>query len=78
MRAKGTPDADDDEIDEVQFEQVTRAVHAIIDGEAARLGGDTRRIAIGGNSQGGPVRSRCVPGTAMCQALGGKVLYSVG
>jgi predicted esterase len=43
------------QIDEAHLELVTREVHAIIDAEAARLGGDTTRIALGGNSQGGTV-----------------------
>lgn len=44
-----------DLIDEKHLASVTRQVHAIIDSEAARLDGDTTRIAIGGNSQGGTV-----------------------
>ena len=44
-----------DVLNEVHLAQVTRAIHAIIDNEAAKLGGDTRRIGLGGNSQGGTV-----------------------
>ena len=51
----GTMDADADEIDEVHLHQVTRAMHALLDEEAELLGGNTTRIAIGGNSQGGTV-----------------------
>lgn len=41
-----------DDIDVAQLKDVSTEVHRIIDAEAAALGGDTRRVGIGGNSQG--------------------------
>lgn len=44
-----------DDTDEVHLAQVTRSIHALIDDEVFELGGDAKRIVIGGNSQGGTV-----------------------
>jgi predicted esterase len=50
-----TGEMEHDAIDEEHLQQVTTAVHNIIDREVAALGGDATRVAIGGNSQGGTV-----------------------
>lgn len=44
-----------DEIDLEQLTHVSREVHDLITREVEALGGDARRVAIGGNSQGGTV-----------------------
>mmetsp|Transcript_65445 Transcript_65445/g.108793 ORF Transcript_65445/g.108793 Transcript_65445/m.108793 type:complete len:411 (-) Transcript_65445:197-1429(-) len=44
-----------DELDEAHLASQTRRLHSILQREAALLGGDTRRLLLGGSSQGGTV-----------------------
>ena len=44
-----------DELDEAHLASQTRRIHAMLDREAALLGGDPRRLILGGSSQGGTV-----------------------
>jgi predicted esterase len=44
-----------DDIDATHLDAVTRDVHLLLEKEVMALGGDSRRVAIGGNSQGGTV-----------------------
>ena len=44
-----------DELDELQLQSQTSRLHGILDREAALLGGDARKVMLGGSSQGGTV-----------------------